>query len=90
MIHYLKKISLETEYPKEFKEIILGAGCFWGVEKKFWGLEGVFLTSVGYSGGNTENPTYEDVCYKNTNHVEVVKVIYDPEIIDLKSILNLN
>ena len=89
MIHYLKKISLETKYPKEFKEIILGAGCFWGVEKKFWDLEGIFLTSVGYSGGNTENPTYEDVCYKNTNHVEVVKVIYDPEIIDLKSILKI-
>ena len=47
MIHYLKKISLETKYPKEFKEIILGAGCFWEVEKKFWDLEGIFLTSVG-------------------------------------------
>ena len=89
MIHYVKKISLEEECPKESKEIILGAGCFWGVEKKFWDLEGVFLTSAGYSGGDTENPTYEDVCYKNTNHAEVVKIIYNPEIIDLKSILKI-
>ena len=87
MIHYLKNISLDTELPNNFKEIILGAGCFWGVERKFWDLEGVFLTSVGYSGGDTENPTYEDVCYKNTNHAEVVKVIYDPKIIELKKIL---
>ena len=59
------------------------------VEKKFWDLDGVYLTSVGYSGGDTDNPTYEDVCYKNTNHAEVVKVIYDPNIIELKKILKI-
>ena len=69
--------------------IVFGAGCFWGVEKKFWDLDGVYLTSVGYSGGETENPTYEDVCYKNTNHAEVVKVIYDPNIIKLNKILKV-
>ena len=89
MIHYIKNISLSTEVPNNFKEIILGAGCFWGVEKKFWDLDGVYLTSVGYSGGDTENPTYEDVCYKNTNHAEVVKVIYDPNVIELKKILKI-
>tara|TARA_B100001250_G_C19745312_1_gene765025 strand:- start:151 stop:711 length:561 start_codon:yes stop_codon:yes gene_type:complete len=89
MIHHVKKISLQSEYPKKFKEIILGAGCFWGVEKRFWDLHGVFLTSVGYSGGDTESPSYEDVCYKNTNHAEVIKVIYDPDIINLKSILKI-
>jgi len=89
MIHYIKNISLSTEVPNNFKEIILGAGCFWGVEKKFWDLDGVYLTSVGYSGGDTENPTYEDVCYKNTNHAEVVKVIYDPNVIELKKILKV-
>ena len=89
MIHYIKNISLSTEVPNNFKEIILGAGCFWGVEKKFWDLDGVYLTSVGYSGGDTENPTYEDVCYKNTNHAEVVKVTYDPNIIKLKKILKV-
>ena len=89
MIHYIKNISLITEIPSNLKEIILGAGCFWGVEKKFWDLDGVYLTSVGYSGGDTENPTYEDVCYKNTNHAEVVKVIYDPNIVELKKILKV-
>jgi len=89
MIHYTKNISLSAEVPNNFKEIILGAGCFWGVEKKFWDLDGVYLTSVGYSGGDTENPTYEDVCYKNTNHAEVVKVIYDPNVIELKKILKV-
>ena len=89
MIHYIKNISLKSDVPNNFKEIILGAGCFWGVEKKFWDLDGVYLTSVGYSGGETENPTYEDVCYKNTNHAEVVKVIYDPNIIELKKILKV-
>ncbi len=89
MIHYIKNISLKSDIPNNLKEIILGAGCFWGVEKKFWDLDGVYLTSVGYSGGDTDNPTYEDVCYKNTNHAEVVKVIYDPNIIELKKILKV-
>ena len=89
MIHYTKNISLESDVPNNLKEIVLGAGCFWGVEKKFWDLDGVYLTSVGYSGGDKDNPTYEDVCYKNTNHAEVVKVIYDPNIIELKKILKV-
>ena len=89
MIHFTKNISLESDVPNHLKEIVLGAGCFWGVEKKFWDLDGVYLTSVGYSGGDTDNPTYEDVCYKNTNHAEVVKVIYDPNIIELKKILKV-
>ena len=89
MKHFVNKRDLFEHYPEGMSEIILGAGCFWGVEKKFWDLEGVFLTSVGYSGGNTINPTYEDVCYKNTNHVEVVKITYDPNIISLKDILRI-
>ena len=89
MIHHIKNISLEGDLPNNFKEVVLGAGCFWGVERKFWDLKGVYLTSVGYSGGETDNPTYEDVCYKNTNHAEVVKVIYDPAIINLIDILKV-
>ena len=89
MFHYLKNIRLDHGLTKNLNEIVVGAGCFWGVEKKFWDLEGVFLTSVGYSGGSTINPTYEDVCYKNTNHVEVVKITYDPNIISLKDILKI-
>ena len=71
------------------EEIVFGAGCFWGVERKFWNLSGVYVTSVGYSGGNTDNPTYEDVCYKDTGHVEVVKIYYDPVVIDLNELLKI-
>ena len=89
MIHYLKNISLLENAPDKFKEIVLGAGCFWGVEKQFWNLPGVYNTLVGYSGGDTENPTYEDVCYKETNHAEVVKIVYDPAEISLENLLKI-
>tara|TARA_B100001248_G_scaffold247795_1_gene219557 strand:- start:426 stop:998 length:573 start_codon:yes stop_codon:yes gene_type:complete len=89
MIHYLKNIPLDEKMPENLVEIVFGAGCFWGIEKKFWDLPGIYVTSVGYSGGDTENPTYEDVCYKNTNHAEVVKVVYDPEIINIKALLKI-
>ena len=87
MIHYLKNISLLENAPDKFKEIVFGAGCFWGVEKQFWDLHGVYNTLVGYSGGDTEDPTYEDVCYKETNHAEVVKIVYDPVEINLEDLL---
>lgn len=87
MKHFLTNIDLEADYPKNFKRIIFGAGCFWGVERKFWPLNGVWLTSVGYSGGDTINPTYDQVCYQNTNHAEVVQVTYNPEIISINTLL---
>ena len=89
MIHYVKKVSLTENIPDNLNEIIFGAGCFWGVEKKFWDIPGIYLTSVGYSGGDTENPSYEDICYKNTNHAEVVKINYDAKIIELDEILKI-
>ena len=89
MNHYLNGIALRSEAPTEYNEIIFGAGCFWGVERKFWQLDGVWLTSVGYAGGDIKNPTYEQVCYENTNHVEVVKVIYDPKKISLSDLLKV-
>ena len=89
MQHYVKNLPLDQNFSKVTNEIVVGAGCFWGVEKKFWDLPGVLMTSVGYSGGETKNPTYEDVCYKNTNHVEVVKITYDEEITSLKEILKI-
>ncbi len=89
MIHFIKNIPINNNVPENCKEIVFGAGCFWGVERKFWDLPGVFLTSVGYSGGDTENPSYEDVCYRNTNHAEVVKVIYDSNVIDLEALLKI-
>ena len=89
MLHYVKNISINENIPKNLEEIVFGAGCFWGVERKFWNLSGVYVTSVGYSGGNTDNPTYEDVCYKDTGHVEVVKIYYDPIVIDLNELLKI-
>jgi peptide-methionine (S)-S-oxide reductase len=65
------------EIPENFKTIIIGMGCFWGAERIFWQLEGVYHTSVGYAGGHTKNPTYEEVCSGLTGHTEVVRVIYN-------------
>ena len=73
--------------PDDFEIIIFGMGCFWGAEKIFWQLDGVYHTSVGYAGGYTKNPTYEEVCSGLTGHTEVVRVVYDPKKIDLKTIL---
>ena len=87
MKHFLSGIDLGSDTPNDFNEIIFGAGCFWGVERKFWSLEGVWLTCVGYAGGNSTNPTYEQVCYEETNHVEVVKVVYDPSVIKIDTLL---
>ena len=89
MLHYVKNISINENIPENLEEIVFGAGCFWGVERKFWNLSGVYVTSVGYSGGSIDNPTYEDVCYKDTGHVEVVKIYYDPVVIDLNELLKI-
>ena len=75
------------EIPNDFKIIILGMGCFWGAEKIFWQLDGVYHTSVGYAGGYTKNPTYDEVCSGLTGHTEVVRVVYDPKKLNLKTIL---
>lgn len=69
------------------KIVVLGAGCFWSVEENFFHLDGVLSTEVGYAGGHTKNPTYEEVCRKNTNHAEVVKVVFDDEKISFAKIL---
>ncbi|MDF2871925.1 MAG: peptide methionine sulfoxide reductase [Anaerocolumna sp.] len=71
------------------KVIYLAGGCFWGTEKYLSSVQGVIETNVGYANGKTENPTYEEVCHKNTGHAETVKVVYDTEIIDLDFILKL-
>ena len=75
--------------PDGYKSIILGMGCFWGAEKIFWDLNGIYHTSVGYAGGYTKNPTYEEVCSGLTGHTEVVKLVYDPNKVQLLDILIL-
>lgn len=71
------------------KEIYLAGGCFWGTEKYFENIKGVIQTEVGYANGNTERPTYKEVCYLNTNHAETVKLVYDESQVSLSSILEL-
>jgi peptide-methionine (S)-S-oxide reductase len=68
-------------------EITFGMGCFWGAEQQFWNLEGVVSTAVGYAGGLTPNPTYEEVCSGRTGHTEVVRVVYDPNVVDIEGLL---
>ena len=76
--------------PKEGEDsLIFGCGCFWGAEKCFWKLPGVINTSVGYAGGSTDNPSYNDVCSGFTGHTEVVKVIWDKSIIDISDLLKM-
>ena len=87
MIHSIFNLDLDSPTPEGNKEIILGAGCFWGVERRLWNLQGVKLTSVGYAGGTSINPSYEEVCSGSTGHAEVVKVVFDPAEITLKEIL---
>ncbi len=86
--HFVNQSSLSAEPTENQQQILIGMGCFWGAERLFWGLEGVVSTSVGYSGGFTPNPTYEEVCTGNTGHTEVVRVIYDPSVLPLKQLLN--
>ena len=74
---------------KNFPFIVLGMGCFWGAERKFWSVKGVSATAVGYSGGITNNPTYKEVCTGKTGHAEVVKIVYDNKLTNLKNLLKV-
>ncbi|WED26990.1 peptide-methionine (S)-S-oxide reductase MsrA [Vibrio sp. DW001] len=86
--HVVNDTDITAPVPKDHEEIVLGLGCFWGAERLFWPLEGVHSTSVGYSGGHTENPTYEEVCTGKTGHTEAVRIIFNPRIIKLSQLLN--
>lgn len=86
-LHFINQTNLTAEKPSGCKEVLLGLGCFWGAERIFWQLDGVISTSVGYSGGYTKNPTYQEVCSGETAHAEVVRVIFDPTHITLQAIL---
>jgi peptide-methionine (S)-S-oxide reductase len=85
--HFVNQSSLTAEPAQGCQQILLGMGCFWGAERLFWQLDGVVSTSVGYSGGFTVNPTYEEVCSGQTGHTEVVRVIFDTNVITLQQVL---
>ncbi|MFT2109938.1 peptide-methionine (S)-S-oxide reductase MsrA [Marinomonas sp. 2405UD68-3] len=88
-IHAVTKEDI-SRLPNENEEmIVLGMGCFWGAERKLWNTEGVIITAVGYAGGYTENPTYEETCTGQTGHSEVVKVIFDKTVTSLEAILKV-
>ncbi len=77
--HFVSGRPLKGPHPEGFETAILGMGCFWGVERIFWQLPGVWVTSVGYAGGITPNPTYEETCTGRTGHAEVVQVVFNPQ-----------
>ena len=85
--HFVNGQSLKGPYPTGAETIYFGMGCFWGAERLFWQLPGVIVTAVGYQGGATPNPSYEEVCSGRTGHTEAVMVVYDPEKLDLSSLL---
>lgn len=85
--HSVTGQSLFPPFQQGSEEIIFGMGCFWGAERKFWQLPGVLVTAVGYAGGFTPNPTYEEVCSGQTGHTEAVRVIFDPALVSLEAVL---
>lgn len=87
--HHVNGRPLHGALPEGMKVAIFGMGCFWGVERMFWGLDGVWVTSVGYAGGHTPNATYEEVCTGQTGHNEVVRVVYDPAVISYETLLRV-
>jgi peptide-methionine (S)-S-oxide reductase len=85
--HFVNGRPLKGPYPAGLETAIFGLGCFWGAERKFWQLDGVYVTAVGYAGGLTPNPTYEEVCTGETGHNEVVLVVFDPLKISYEELL---
>lgn len=87
--HYVNGNPLKPPYPEGLELAMFGMGCFWGAERRFWELDGVFSTAVGYAGGYTPNPTYQEVCSGMTGHNEVVRVVYDPQVISYEQLLKV-
>ena len=87
--HYVNGHPLQPPFPGGMETAMFGLGCFWGAERKFWQLEGVYSTAVGYAAGITPNPTYQEVCTGMTGHNEVVLVVYDPRVISYEQLLKV-
>jgi len=87
--HFVNGRDLNAPAAEGQREIVFALGCFWGAERVFWETEGVHVTQVGYAGGYTPNPTYEEACSGQTGHTEVVRVVYDPSVVTLDALLKL-
>ena len=85
--HFVNGRPLKGPYPDSMRTAVFGLGCFWGAEKAFWKIPGVYVTAVGYAGGHTPNPTYEEVCSGRTAHNEVVLVVYNPKAVSYEQLL---
>src|SRR5207302_4258986 len=87
--HFVNGHALAGPYPEGLEKAVFGLGCFWGAERVFWQAPGVWVTAVGYAGGSTPNPTYEEVCSGLTGHTEAVLVAYDPKLTNYQALLKL-
>ena len=85
--HFVNGQAMLPPYPAGMETVLVGMGCFWGAERCYWQLPGVYVTAVGYAGGYTPNPTYDEVCTGLTGHNEVVQVVYDPAVVSFEQIL---
>jgi peptide-methionine (S)-S-oxide reductase len=87
--HFVLGTPLEPPFPDGLEQIVFGMGCFWGAERKFWTAAGVYTTAVGYAGGFTPNPTYEETCSGRTGHTEAVLVVFDPKVTSVDEMLRV-
>ncbi len=87
--HFVNHKNMFEAYPDGHEKVLLGMGCFWGAERIFWQADGVYVTSVGYAGGNHPRPDYKLVCTGTTHHAEVVQVVYDPKVMSFEALLKV-
>ena len=89
MKHFVNGKTLKEPFPDHLQQAVFGLGCFWGAERLFWETEGVYTTAVGYAGGTTPDPTYQEVCTSDTGHAEVVLVVFDPATVRFEDLLRV-
>lgn len=87
--HAVHQRPIYPPFPAAYDQVVVGMGCFWGVERLFWTLEGVYTTAVGYAGGYTPNPTYQEVCTGQTGHNEVALIVFDPAVVSFDTLLRV-
>lgn len=87
--HFVNGKPLKEPFPEHLQQVIFGLGCFWGAERKFWELDGVYTTAVGYAGGSMPDPDYNTVCSGSTGHAEVVLVVFDPGVVSYEDLLRV-